>query len=386
MAKRSQRCNLPSQTDHNKKDMPLTRLHWNNQPASNLANDQDLIRTWDRLNAEHGDLPFLSADVVNSALRILGSGQERLLVASRGNDVLAMFLLSPAGKFRWNTFQPSQLPLGAWVCTASESLVDVARSLLHGPLGFSLSLSITQVDPRIAAPQVDAPDLKQADYIDTGWIDIEGSFDDYWNARGKNLRQNMRKQRTKLAANGTHLKMQALRDHADMAAAIARYGSLESAGWKAEKGTAIHPDNAQGRFYLEMMEHASQRGEAVIYQFLFDDKVVAMNLCLERKGVLIVLKTTYDESIQNFSPAFLLREEELQEFHREGKLTRLEYFGRLMDWHTKWTDKKRTLYHLTLYRWPIIKKLAAARSNRGSQGAGQVERATLVAENTPAAR
>ncbi len=365
--------------------MPLTRIHWNNHPASVLANDQDLIRHWDRLNAEHGDLPFLSADVVNSALRILGNGQERLLVASRGSEVLALFLLTHIGKFQWQTFQPSQLPLGAWVCSAHENLVDMTRSLMHGPLGFSLSVSITQVDPRIAPQPADAADLKQADYIDTGWIDIDGSFDDYWNARGKNLRQNMRKQRTKLAANGTHLKMQTLRGHADMAAAIARYGSLESAGWKAEKGTAIHPDNAQGRFYLEMMEHASLRGEAVIYQYLFDDKVVAMNLCLERKGVLIVLKTTYDESIQNFSPAFLLREEELQEFHRDRKITRLEYFGRLMDWHTKWTDQKRTLYHLTLYRWPIIKKLAVARSNRASQGATKVETPTPVAENAPTA-
>ncbi len=385
MATRRQGVNLCGQPDPDKKNMPLTRIHWNNHPATVLSNDQNLIQHWDRLNAEHGDLPFLAADVVNSALRILGNGQERLLVASRGSEVLALFLLTSVGKFQWQTFQPSQLPLGAWVCTAQESLVDMARSLLRGPLGFCLSVSITQVDPRIAAPQGEAPDLKQADYIDTGWIDIEGSFDDYWNARGKNLRQNMRKQRTKLAANGTHLKMQALRSHGDMAAAIARYGSLESAGWKAEKGTAIHPDNAQGRFYLEMMEHASLRGEAVIYQYLFDDKVVAMNLCLERKGVLIVLKTTYDESIQNFSPAFLLREEELQEFHRDGKLTRLEYFGRLMDWHTKWTDKKRTLYHLTVYRWPIVKKLAAARSSRGNQGAVKVETPTPVAENTPTA-
>ena len=358
-------------------------ISWKNLPASSLLNDQNLIGHWDRLNAEHGDLPFLVADVVNSALKLLGDGKERLLVGNLGGSVVAMFLLTSVGKFRWQTFQPSQLPLGAWVCAAQLRLIDVARSLLRGPLGFSLSVSITQVDPRIAPPEGDEPDLRLADYIDTGWIDVEGSFDDYWNARGKNLRQNMRKQRTKLAANGVHLKMETLRGHGDMAAAIARYGSLESAGWKAGKGTAIHPDNAQGRFYLEMMEHASLRGEAVIYQYLFDDKVVAMNLCLERRGVLIVLKTTYNESIENFSPAFLLREEELQEFHRDRKITRLEYFGRLMDWHTKWTDKKRTLYHLTMYRWPIIKKLAAARSSRVDKGASPVEPTSPVASNAP---
>lgn len=364
--------------------MSITPISWKNLPASSLCNDQSLIDYWDRLNAEHGDLPFLAADVVNSALKHLADGKERLLVGNLGGSVVAMFLLCPIGKFRWQTFQPSQLPLGAWVCAAHLRLIDVARSLLHGPLGFSLSISITQVDPRIALREDEAPDLKQTDYIDTGWIGVEGSFEDYWNARGKNLRLNMRKQRTKLAANGVRLKMESLRNHADMAAALARYGSLESAGWKAQKGTAIHPDNAQGRFYLEMLEHASLRGEAVVYQYLFDDKVVAMNICLERKGVLIVLKTTYDESIQSFSPAFLLREEELQELHHDRKISRLEYFGRMMDWHTKWTENKRTLYHLTVYRWAFVKKIAAMRSQRAEKAAAAAAAETATQAAQPA--
>jgi hypothetical protein len=297
-------------------------------------------------------------------LRTLGQGKERLLIGWHGADVVAMFMLLPQDKLRWQTFQPSQVPLGAWVAVRDLPLQDLARSLLRGPLGFCLGLSITQIDPEVAARMPDAPDNLHSDYIDTGWIDLVGSFDAYWSARGKNLRQNMRKQRVKLAADGVKLSLQALREHADMADAVARYGRMESAGWKAQHGTAIHPDNAQGRYYRELLEQASLNGEAVVYQYLFDERVVAMNLCLQRKGVLIVLKTTYDESIQSLSPAFLLREAELQELFAQGEIRRLEYFGRLMDWHTKWTEQKRTLYHLTQYRWPLLKRLAQARRRR----------------------
>ena len=143
-----------------------------------------------------------------------------------------------------------------------------------------------------------------------------------------------------------------------MAPAIARYGELESAGWKAQTGTAIHPDNQQGRYYRALLEKASLRGEALVTQYLFDDRVVAMNLCLEREGTLIVLKTTYDESIQTCSPAFLLRESELQQIHAEGRIKRVEYFGRVMDWHTKLTDRKRGLYHLSQYRWSVLRRVA----------------------------
>lgn len=347
--------------------MQSPRPLWKNLPASTLQPGSQLMQDWDRLSARNGDLPFLAGDVILSALNLLGTGRERLLIAHKGSDVVAMLVLCPVGKFRWQTFQPSQIPLGAWVADTPVSLLELGRSLLRGPLGplgLCFGLSFTQVDPHIAPRTADSPDSQTKDYIETGWIDISGSFDDYWSARGKNLRQNMRKQHTKLLADGIKLTTQRLTDFADMAPAVARYGSLESAGWKAENGTAVHPDNEQGRFYREMLEHASLRGEAVVYQYLFGDRVVAINLCLARKGTLIVLKTTYDESIQSYSPAFLLRENELQQFHDEGQIHRLEYFGRFMEWHSKLTDKKRTLYHLTVYRWPFLKKLAEARSRK----------------------
>ena len=344
--------------------MPKTHIHWKNLPATSLREDVQLLQAWDRLNAARGDLPFLAGDAIVSALKILGDGSERLLVGYDGTRVVAMFLLNPLSKFQWRTFQPSQLPLGAWVADAHLQLLDITRSLLRGPLRFCIGLSITQVDPHVAPRSDDTLDSQHTNYIDTGWIDIDGTFDEYWNARGKNLRQNMRKQRAKLLADGVKLTMQVLRNHADMAPALARYGSLESSGWKAQTGTAIHPDNAQGRFYRELLENASLRGEAVAYQYLFDDRVVAMNLCLMRKDKLIVLKTTYDESIKSFSPAFLLREDELQDIYREGRIKHVEYFGRLMEWHTKLTEKKRNIYHLTVYRWPLVKMLAEARRKR----------------------
>jgi hypothetical protein len=171
----------------------------------------------------------------------------------------------------------------------------------------------------------------------------------------------MRKQRAKLLTENAELKLQVLTKTPDMAPAVAQFGRLESHGWKAQMGTAIHPENAQGRFYRDLLEQASLLGEAVVYQYLINQRVVAMNICLLRKDTLVVLKTCYDETIKTYSPAFLLREAELQLFFKEQRIKRVEYFGRLMDWHTKFTDHKRTLHHFTMYRWPILKKMSELR-------------------------
>jgi len=349
----------------------VASLDWKNIAASTLSQDAQLALAWDRLNASRGDLPFMTSAAVTAALKTFGAGSERLLIGRANGEVAAMFLLVPQAKFRWQTFQPSQLPLGAWVADARWSLHALAAGLQRGPLGLCLVLSITQVDPWLTPREDDSAATHSSDYIDTGWIDIAGSFEDYWNARGKNLRQNMRKQRNKLGTEGVTPQLRTWTAVEDMAPAIARYGQLESQGWKAAKGTAIHLDNDQGRFYRELLETAARHGEAVVYEYLFDERTVAVNLCVRRAGTLVILKTTYDESIQAYSPAFMLSQDAVENIFTAGDTQRVEYYGRLMEWHTKWTENKRTLYHLTSYRWPLVKQMALARRAKAEAPAAE---------------
>jgi len=368
--------------------MAQPKLQWKVLPSRAFLDEALLRSNWDRLNAQRGDLPFMSSEAVQAALQIFGNGSEVLAVGSAEGRCQAMFLLVPDGRLRWRTFQPSQLPLGTWVAEAGLELQGLSQDLIRGPLGMSLAVSVTQVDPLYAAPPMDGDSWTAAPYIDTAWVDIQGSFDDYWQQRGKNLRQNMRKQRNKLASDGVTSSMRVLSSVADMAPALRRYGALESTGWKGENGTAIHPDNEQGRFYLQLFEAAAAHGEAVFYEYLFDQQTVAMNLCLLRAGQLIVLKTAYDESIKTLSPAFLLREEEMQLFFGNSGIHRVEYFGKVMDWHTKLTSERRTLYHLTQFRWPWLKRFVNWRKARttepanaevGKEGAGVASSAAHAA-------
>ena len=344
----------------------MLTLTWKNLPANTLVHDTVLGVDWDRLNAERGDLPFLSHRALARALDVFGDGKERLLVGQSGGTSAVMLLLSNVGKLGWQTFQPSQVPLGAWVAEAGLRLEDIARSVMHGPLKLCLTLSVTQIDPRWTLRGEDAANNRHDNYIDTAWVDIVGTFDDYWAARGKNLRQNMRKQRNKLQAESVAVEMRVTRDPAEMPAAIARYGELERSGWKAQHGTAIATDNDQGKFYTGLLSDAAKAGEAVVYEYRFNGKTVASNLCLLRAGTLVILKTTYDESIQNYSPAFLLNQDLIQTLFEQQDVRRLEYYGRVMEWHTRWTDKQRTLYHLTTFRHGLLKRLAQARASRNA--------------------
>lgn len=330
-------------------------LHWQNLPVSAL--EGDFAQVWDALNADRGNLPFLSAYVMIPALKHFGSGKERLLVGSDAQGPAAMFILQQKRFFEWNTFQPSQIPLGAWVARKEFSLLDVACNCQRSLPGVCLMLGVTQIDPLMASREVDTGNSLSTDYIETAWVEIEGDFADYWNSRGKNLRKTIKRQRSKLADQGVATLIERLTRVSEMADAVTCYGRLESNGWKARQGTAVHRDNPQGHFYTEILKNACLRNEGLVYKYFFGNSIVAMNLCLVRGTTLIVLKTAYDESITSLSPAFLLRQETLELLFSEGHIKSMEFFGKVMEWHTRWTDKRRTIYHLTVFRWGIIRKL-----------------------------
>ena len=316
-----------------------------------------LASSWDRVNADAGALPFFDSAFIGPLLTHFGDGNESIALGHRGARCVAAAILKPVGAGRAGTFQPSQLPLGPWLVAHGEDATEAARSLLVKMPGLVLGLGLTQLDPWLQARPADGPSLDTLDFVATGWVDVAGTFDAYWEARGKNLRSNMRKQRSKLEAEGVVLAFDTLRSETDVAAAMADYGRLEAAGWKAGTGTSVQPDNVQGRFYAQMLRNfcASRRGR--IWRLRFGDKVVAMDLCIEAGSTLVVLKTAFDPEYRTVSPAFLMRQDAFRQVFDEGHIKRIEFYGRLMEWHTRWSEQSRVLYHLNLYRWPLIARL-----------------------------
>jgi len=316
------------------------------------------LPAWQVLLERSGNTPLLTADFIVPLLESFGTGEERLVCCGEPGAPVAMAIMCPRGRFSWETFQPSQAPLGAWLHDSRYSFAQLMAGMFKALPGVTLLTGVTQQDPDLVSRPDDGGGIETLDYIQTACVSIRGTYDDYWSARGKNLRQNMKKQRNKLAKENTVTRLEILRKPEQMEQAVADYGRIESSSWKAEGGTAIHPDNAQGRFYRAMLEAFCRAGQGCVYRYYYGDRLVATDLCIEGGGALIVLKTTYDESIvDGTSPALLMRQEAFQQLFEEKRLDRVEFYGRVMEWHTKWTDEIRTMYHVNGYRFDALKKL-----------------------------
>lgn len=301
---------------------------------------------WNRLNESGPATPLLDTDFIEPLLDAFGTGKEKLAICTQDNIICALAILTPAKFGSWVTFQPSQSPLGLWIQDKQLTFDPLLKSLRKALPFPCLQVSLTQQDPALFHRPANSGHIKTLDYIQTARVTIDQSFDDYWANRGKNLRQNLKRQRNRLARENTVTKLIQIVESEKIPEAIRTYGDLESAGWKNESGTAIHSDNQQGKFYREMMQRFCNKHQGVVFQYKYQDQIVAVDLCIFNKQSIIILKTTYDETITTSSPAMLMRQDAFATIFEQGITNRIEFYGKVMDWHTKWSDEIRTMYHL----------------------------------------
>lgn len=330
-------------------------MKWSCLPIGDF---EAIAPAWDALNRDNGARPFFDARAIRATLRWYGAPSLRVLVGEHGGAVRAAGIFAPRARWQWQTWQPSQLPLGAWLMAAGLPLDAALPGLLPALPGLTLSAGLTQLDPALCPRPQPAARLRTLDYVPTARVRIEGDFEAYWAARGKNLRHNIKRQQARLAASGVHAQLECLHTRAAVADAIADYCRLEGASWKASLGTALTEGSTQARYYRDLLETFCATDQTRIYRYRFDDTVVAVDLCLTAGDQMVILKTTFDDQLQGYSPGVLMHRDIFGQLFEQGTIRAVEFYGRVMEWHTRWTDEVRMLYHATQYRSAALPRAA----------------------------
>lgn len=324
---------------------PPARL-WQVKRLSNSLGDQ--AEAWDALNqALYEGHPMLDSRFVNGLLKHFGNGSEHLCVLTSNGTPEAMCLLRSKGLGKWVTFLPSQAQIGLVLIKRFDDLYGLFRSLP----GFAVRLDILCNDPAyIDLPSTDSTTSKITNHALTMAINLDGGFENYWLSRSKKLIQNIGRYERRLDDDGLFRKFLQIGAPDDISAAIARYAELESKGWKATLGTAVNLNDSQGAFYSSLMSSLAKHGGAKAFELWFDDQLVASRLAIEAGEMIVMLKTTYDETYSKYSPGRLL-------LHRVIQSLFITHPGKVIEFYTDadadqltWATAHRWIKHASLYR------------------------------------
>jgi len=327
-------------------------MKWTLHPATSFTEHK---QQWDKLNAQSQNLAILNADFVEPLIEEFFDGDELLALGELDGTVQMAGFFRNTGLFQWATVMPSQAPVALWLSKQHKFIGSYIADLASSLPGRVLSIDFLQVDSRDLT-FTPAADFELNAYITTSNRPIPPDFDEYFSSLGKNMRQNYNKVINRAAKAGDTLDIKCISEPEGIAAAVRLYGEIESQGWKAQQGTAVAPDNDQGRYYTSMLTRLAEKNQACCWYYLINEQVVAVDLCVNQNGSLIILKTTYNEAFSKQSPALQLKVEMLKHYaQHDSQISNIEFYGRVMQWHTRLDSATRELQHVTWYKNTIVR-------------------------------
>jgi hypothetical protein len=317
-----------------------------------LAEWSRLSATWDELAQLYcAGHPLLDALFLGPLLDSFGGERTYVAVQTAHGTPVRMMLIEDLGWGAWETFSPPQLQIAGVVAAPGSELAAAQRDLWRSLPGVNWLIGLQRWDEFYQGHVSGlGAEFERVPYATTMSVSVQGTFEDYWKTRPKKLRSNVGRYFRRVEEAGIEWRFTELSALADVDAAIIRYGELESRGWKGEEGSAIHEGNEQGTFYRAVMANFARHGSARVYELHFNDDLVASRISIESSGMLVFLKTTYDEQRSEFAPGRLLLRLVLERIFERSACKTAEFYTNASTDQLQWSTQSRQIVHINCHR------------------------------------
>lgn len=311
--------------------------------------DADFYNTYRELSDQHHPSNhFLDVAFLKNIIEV--NNESGLIAATWCNsDVIQALLILKKRTFgRWELYKPAQAQIGL-ALSASDARPSLERLFKALP-GIVVKIDLRGLDPLEHQPfltqlKPDALHIQATDIT----LDTSDLFDNYWASRSKNLRKNMNRYENRLKSEHSDIVFFSTKELHEIKHAVDRYGLLESKGWKGNAGTALHPSNYQGVFYSKWLSELAARQQALAYELWVDDILVASRLCCKKNGVLIILKTAYDERFKHLAPGRLLLKKVISDCFSSSSIATIDFYTNATPEQLDWSTAQRSLFNADVY-------------------------------------
>lgn len=329
----------------------MKKQNWSLHPIQRFGDFSD---KWKRINDNGPNTVILDPVFLSAIIDEFSSGKEILGIYGDLDDPSAMAVFEKNNLFSWQTYQPAQAPIGFYISKNTNEWENQINSLFKSLEGHALIIGITQQDPDILPRPREAGQFKTMDHIRTSRLNIGNDYSSFWGNLPKKFKQNLESRQRKISRRNISTRLEIITHPDSIKQAVDKFGILESKGWKGKEGSALHPNNRQGRLYREIAYNLSLEGKSRVYQLYYDTKLVATDICGNIASNLVFLKTTYDEDEKNTSPSQIMRNIIIEGIYKTKEFNTIDFYGKTLSWHKNVTNDSRVMYHCNAYRNKIV--------------------------------
>jgi CelD/BcsL family acetyltransferase involved in cellulose biosynthesis len=184
--------------------------------------------------------------------------------------------------------------------------------------------------------------------IESPYLRLEGSFDQYFKSLHSGLRQNLKRRMKRLEERGA-VEFECISAEDQIDSSLPEAFSMEADAWKGAAGTAIECDPQLQKFY-SLVAHRAARRDALSLAFLrVNGQRIAFDLSLIHKKKRFILKPGYLQEYRTCSPGQQLTALTIRDAYTRG-LTEVDFLGAAEPWKLSWTSETRKNYWLFIFQ------------------------------------
>jgi CelD/BcsL family acetyltransferase involved in cellulose biosynthesis len=200
--------------------------------------------------------------------------------------------------------------------------------------------------------------LRAVPQIHSPYVDVSGDWEAFQSGLRPGRRRELGRRRRRLQEHG-EVSIDIVSQGEGIDPALAEGFSLEAAGWKGERGSAILSNPRTQRFYTEVAHWAASQGWLRLTFLRVGNRAVAFDFNLEAGNRLYKLKTGYDPAFRAYGPGLLLTYEVVKAAFA-SEVTTYELLGGKEPWKLELSDGIRPRVRLRLFAPSLAGRLDGA--------------------------
>ncbi len=198
--------------------------------------------------------------------------------------------------------------------------------------------------------------------MESPFLKIEGSWEDFYESRSRNLKRSLRKKEDRLSARGK-MAVERITDAASAGAIMETLFALGEKSWKSRKGRAIGSGEASRTFYSLLAETFGKENEVNIWLMRLDEEPVAFEFHLTRGRRAQALRAEFDEKYRDAGVGSVLDREIVKTLFELG-FEEYDMGGEADFYKLRWSDTTRGHSELLTFNDSATGRLLCATEKR----------------------
>ncbi len=185
-------------------------------------------------------------------------------------------------------------------------------------------------------------------HMKSPYLEIAGSWEEYWALRSKKLKRNLNYGERLLEREGA-IRIRRVEGGEFLEEQVRTAFEIEQSGWKGKNGTAIACSEENRGFYLDLARQMCGKGRFLLYFLECRNNPVAFSYCVRYKDRLNLLKTGYSPEYAKCSPGMVLQKRIIEDLFRHRQYSIYDFLGARDEWKTKWTNCVQPLCRISVF-------------------------------------